>query len=351
MTRIRPAQPVAPVGSSRPMLCPYCGSVSANPKRCDRCGGHFDPLSRQATQNAMGPWYIRDLANPTRPGCSYETLKDLIQRGKVTRETILRGPATRQFWNFAGRTPSVANLLGVCHNCQREVSRESQSCGLCGAGFAPEADRQHLGLAPVHLLPGQATPETIAAVSIQERRPPGPASPGGVEPLVVSQVTGSIASPRPERRSGSPAKAVAIGVGCVVLGAAIATAVFMSPLLDGAAPQPVVSQPPAPNDPARSPDALPAGQPEAPAAPAVEDSGPAPEPAPPPEPAEGGEDRGGVSSLVSELLPMVTSGPIDQAATGKVIESAAAADSSIDPEAWRRWVERRQSQLSLRRIP
>jgi hypothetical protein len=117
----------------------------------------------------MGPWFIRDGTSPFRPGCSYETLRDLIKRGKVTRETILRGPTTRQFWNFAARTPSVAHLLGVCHNCHAEVSPEAYACGGCGAVFTPDTDRQHLGLAPVHLLPGEEAPEIIAAASTEPR--------------------------------------------------------------------------------------------------------------------------------------------------------------------------------------
>jgi len=90
VARTRPPNPTPP--QIRGILCPYCGNISADPRRCDRCSGYFDPLSRQATQNAMGPWYIRDLTAPFRPGCSYETLRDLIRRGKITRESIIRGP-------------------------------------------------------------------------------------------------------------------------------------------------------------------------------------------------------------------------------------------------------------------
>src|SRR6185369_16768084 len=112
MSRVRPTQPATPP-APRGVLCPYCGRISVNPRRCDGCGGFFDPLSRQATQNAMGPWYLRDPAHPFRPGCSYETVRDLVKRGRIRPDTILRGPATRQFWNFAARTPTVANLLGL----------------------------------------------------------------------------------------------------------------------------------------------------------------------------------------------------------------------------------------------
>src|ERR1043165_9344829 len=166
----RPAHP-DPHPVHKGILCPYCGTVSAgDPKRCERCAGFFDPLSRQATQNAMGPWFIRDPASPFRPGCSFETLREQIRRGRITKETILRGPSTRQYWNFASRTPGIANLLGVCHNCHVAVRPDDFSCAACGAVFTPDTDRQHMGLAPVHLLPGQASPEVIAAASMDEGR-------------------------------------------------------------------------------------------------------------------------------------------------------------------------------------
>jgi hypothetical protein len=123
----------------------------------------------------MGPWFIRDLAHPFRPGCSFETLRDLIRRGRIAPETVIRGPATHQFWTFAGRAPAVANLLGNCHNCRGPASPEEFACRACGASFSPDTDRQHLGLAPVHLLPGEASPEIIAAASDPRSAPdPGP---------------------------------------------------------------------------------------------------------------------------------------------------------------------------------
>ncbi|MCA9288858.1 MAG: hypothetical protein KDA05_09760, partial [Phycisphaerales bacterium] len=45
-----------PKPQPRVELCPYCGAESINTTRCDRCAGKFDALSKQATQNAMGPW-------------------------------------------------------------------------------------------------------------------------------------------------------------------------------------------------------------------------------------------------------------------------------------------------------
>ena len=42
------------------VVCPYCGhaqsAAGVGAAQCAACKGLFDPLSRQATQNAMGPW-------------------------------------------------------------------------------------------------------------------------------------------------------------------------------------------------------------------------------------------------------------------------------------------------------
>lgn len=157
-----PATP-PPVPMPRTVLCPYCGHVSMSVERCPNCGGRYDPLSRQATQNSMGPWFIRDEANPMRPGCSYDVIRRMVERGTITLDTVLRGPSTRQFWTLARRVPGVSHLLGVCHNCQADAGAADFACRSCGAAFAVDQDRQHMGLGPVRLLPGQASPEQVAA--------------------------------------------------------------------------------------------------------------------------------------------------------------------------------------------
>jgi len=162
---VRPA--TAPRPQPRLMLCPYCGHESGSTQQCEKCRGLFEPLSRQASQNAMGPWFLRDESMPFRPGFSYETLRLMVSRGRVTRESILRGPTTRQFWTRATGVPGVSHLLGVCHACQHPVSPKHLSCPTCGTAFSHEADRQYLGLGAVHLLPGQGSPEQVAASSFQ----------------------------------------------------------------------------------------------------------------------------------------------------------------------------------------
>lgn len=142
----------------RPVLCPYCGAQSVTLDRCETCAGYFDPLSRQATQNHMGPWYVRDIEQPFRPGCAYSVIRAMAARGKIGGTTVVRGPTTRQFWELARRTPGVAHLIGVCHACQREASAEMAACAGCGASFGVEEDRQYLGLGEVRELP--AAPRT-----------------------------------------------------------------------------------------------------------------------------------------------------------------------------------------------
>ena len=114
----------------------------------------------------MGPWFFHDDAVPFRPGCSYETLRKLIAKKRVTGETIIRGPGTNQFWVYARHAPGVAHLMGVCHNCGRQAGEDAFMCEHCGAAFPAFEDRQMLGLAPVRLLPGQAKPSHVAASAL-----------------------------------------------------------------------------------------------------------------------------------------------------------------------------------------
>lgn len=113
----------------------------------------------------MGPWFIRDDLHPYRPGCSYETIRELAARGRLQPGSILRGPGTNQFWCLAKRTPGIAHLLGLCHNCQAPARAEEILCSQCGASFHADSDRQHLGLLATRLLPGQAPAGIIAAAS------------------------------------------------------------------------------------------------------------------------------------------------------------------------------------------
>ncbi len=141
---------------TRVVICPYCGETQAADERCRVCGGFFEPLSRQATHNEMGPWFIRDAGQPFRPGCAYETLVRLIERGIVTKYSVIRGPTTKQFWTVARRVPGVAHLLGFCHSCDADVVADDDGCPACGVPFGAYLERNFLGLPEVAPLPGEA---------------------------------------------------------------------------------------------------------------------------------------------------------------------------------------------------
>jgi len=152
----------APRPRLRTLVCPYCGGLTPDEGRCGHCDAKLDALSRQATQNHMGPWFVRDERSAFRPGCSYSTIRRMVDDGPITPNTVVRGPSTHQFWMLAKHTPGVAHLLGACHNCGTGADAEMFACRSCGEPFSTDRDRQHLGLGPVRALPGSASAEVVA---------------------------------------------------------------------------------------------------------------------------------------------------------------------------------------------
>ncbi|MEM9661084.1 MAG: hypothetical protein AAF937_02120 [Planctomycetota bacterium] len=217
------------------VLCTYCGSLSIRTDKCSNCNGHFDLLSRQRTQNGMGPWFIRDHVNPFHPGCSYETLRRLVSRGRVRPDTVMRGPTTRQFWSFARNTPGVAHLLGACHACHVPVDSTAVACPSCSASFVVVDDRQQLGLAPIQMLPGDADPSAIADAAFGPAPIPAQADAAAraglerapTDPSEDAAAVAGQAAPLPRRRrSKGPMVAVVASVGCAVV--ALAAVVYMN---------------------------------------------------------------------------------------------------------------------------
>jgi hypothetical protein len=260
----RPGQPAA---GARAILCPYCGEVSKDEARCESCRGHFDPLSRQATQNSMGPWFIRDAASPFRPGCSFEVLRTMAERGKIELGTIIKGPTTNQFWSPARRAPGVANLLGVCHNCGGPGGPDDVACLTCGATFRYQIDRQHLGLTEVRLLPGHAAPEVIAAASVA----PPSARPRPRSPQVNTAVTRGRPAELPVENAQGTGRALVgwlIALAAVTIVGAVVAAAWIMGWLPGFVapfgPEPVTGEP----IPVVEAEAPPAGPPPAPVLPA-----------------------------------------------------------------------------------
>ena len=115
----------------------------------------------------MGPWFIRDAAQPFRPGCNLATIRMLITRGKVTRDSVVRGPTTGQFWRRADAVPGLSHLLGSCYSCRASADPGDSACRNCSAVFSAPDDRQSLGLGPVRLLPGHASAEAVAERALE----------------------------------------------------------------------------------------------------------------------------------------------------------------------------------------
>jgi len=196
MTTAEPTSSDLPAPRPRQVICPFCGQKTEEATACSFCKARFDPLSRQATQNAMGPWYIHDERKPHAPGCRFQALVSLIEAGKVTGDSVLRGPSTRQFWMLARHTPGVANLLGVCHNCGGEAEADDYACDGCGAVFAVDQDRQHLGLGPVRALDPESRP---ADVPDRPEVPPSRSAPPVRPTPTHPPRTGARALPTPPR--------------------------------------------------------------------------------------------------------------------------------------------------------
>jgi hypothetical protein len=218
-------------------LCPYCGSFSADVRRCEHCAGYFDLLSRQRTQNAMGPWFIRDPGQPFRPGCSYETLRRMVLRGRVGPDTVVRGPTTRQFWSFARSTPGIGHLFGACHACQTAAEPSAPACAHCNAPFLVGGDREILGLAPVYLLPGEADPASIAEAAVSPAVTPTPLSAATSRPAAQrSDDPAPTLRPHaaPKRRS-SPLPLLAVAASMLLAVVAIIAAVVQSRPTEAAA--------------------------------------------------------------------------------------------------------------------
>ncbi|MFN3166002.1 MAG: hypothetical protein ACE37H_02945 [Phycisphaeraceae bacterium] len=158
--------------------CPYCGHTPPSPDatRCDQCGGLFEPLSRKATQLAMGPWFVRDEARPFMPGFNETILRHQVASGRVKADTIVRGPTTHQFWVRADQAPGLSRLLGRCHACGGNVSTTDETCGACQTDLSLPKAVDRLGLSYLDPAERQQVQAEIDALRTGSP-PPKPAPP------------------------------------------------------------------------------------------------------------------------------------------------------------------------------
>lgn len=189
------------MAKTKVVICPYCGESQPANDLCRACGGYFDDLSRQATHNDMGPWFIRIPRRPFQPGCSYETLIKLIERGQIDKYTIIRGPTSKQYWTIARRIPGFSHLLGYCHNCDAHVNPDDHGCAACGEPFGAYLERNLLGLPDIKPMPWEATIEEADHSSDAVQRPAGSTGSRGISSFASdSEIAGN---PNGDAFSGS----------------------------------------------------------------------------------------------------------------------------------------------------
>lgn len=292
---------------------------------------------------------------------------DLISRGRISAETIVRGPSTRQLWTFAGRTPGLSHRVGWCYACRAKAAMEQSHCGHCGASFEIEDDRQQLGLAPAQLLPSQTSPEAIAeslmagvSADSERRVATSTSLPTIAPPRAMPK---QVAESEPAREAARVPTPVVAGHGrALALIALIAAGALgfglwsltrsrpapLAPTRVAEAKQPVQPRPMpvvVKEPPAATPDPRLAA-PVLPTEPATPPARSEPEPTPPvAEPAKVDQPEW-VSAAVAALAAV----PIDQGAFDAAVGRAGAGDAALVAELKAQLTERRAA-LARRAIP
>jgi hypothetical protein len=113
-------------------VCPFCGTQrETDVGACLHCSLEDTPTTRTATRSKLGPWYVLQSRNPSAPGMNFATLMVLVQKGRVTARSVLRGPTTGQFWRHAAKVKGVSREFGLCWNCGGDVAKNARACASC----------------------------------------------------------------------------------------------------------------------------------------------------------------------------------------------------------------------------
>ncbi len=113
-------------------VCPYCGTQrETDLGACTQCSLEDTPTTRTATRGKLGPWYVLQSRNPSAPGMNFATLMTLVQKGRVTARSVLRGPTTGQFWRHAAKVKGVSREFLLCWNCGSDIAKNARACPSC----------------------------------------------------------------------------------------------------------------------------------------------------------------------------------------------------------------------------
>jgi len=124
-----------PTPNRRPVqhtVCPFCGYVAeVGSATCKHCGLENSHATRTATRNKIGPWFVWQARNPSAPGMNWATLMSLVEKGRITPRSIMRGPTTGQLWRFAARVKGVSREFGICWHCGGSIQNTARVCSAC----------------------------------------------------------------------------------------------------------------------------------------------------------------------------------------------------------------------------
>jgi hypothetical protein len=113
-------------------VCPFCGTQrDSDVGPCMHCSLEDTPTTRSATRSKLGPWYVLQSRNPSAPGMNFATLMVLVQKGRVTARSVVRGPTTGQFWRHAAKIKGLSREFGLCWNCGGDVTKNARACASC----------------------------------------------------------------------------------------------------------------------------------------------------------------------------------------------------------------------------
>ena len=132
------------------MPCVYCGRlIPRDSTRCPECKTNYSAAVRRASREVEGPWYYLEPRNPSNRGVDFRTMLKLIEKGRLRRNSIVRGPTTHQDWMFAAETPLLSKHLGVCPHCFAPARGDQEYCDTC---------HRQLDERPARLKPGVDAP-------------------------------------------------------------------------------------------------------------------------------------------------------------------------------------------------
>ncbi len=184
---VHPSTAEAQARDAARSVCPFCGGISASREKiCPACEMEDTPATRQATRQRIGPWFVLQKRNPAAPGMNLSTLQSLIEKGRVTARSIVRGPTTHQLWRQASRIKGLSREFGICWGCAQEIGHAARMCPNCKRMQEPP-------MAADALVEGHdASPGGMAGINILGRGP-GWAEPAGA---VVGTMPGVSAASR-----------------------------------------------------------------------------------------------------------------------------------------------------------